>query len=65
MSGIESFIKIRHTDSRQSLKTTQRNIGSHKDNTHTNRPKRVSRKPHRLIESMNFMWTRNTQRGFV
>ena len=47
------FIKIRHTDSRQSLKTTQRDIGSSENNTHMGRPKRVTRKPQRLIESMN------------
>ena len=33
------FIKIRHTDSRQSLKTTQRDIGSNENNTHMGRPK--------------------------
>ena len=58
----QKFIKISHTDSRQSPKTTQRNIGSNEDNTHTDRPKRVSRKPQRLIESMNSIQTTNTQR---
>ena len=59
------FIKIRHTDSRQSLKTTQRDIRPNENNTHIGRPKRITRRPKRLIESMNFIQTRYTQRRFV
>ena len=61
----QKFIKTRHTDSRQSLKTTQRDIGSNENITHTGRPKKVTRKPQRLIESMNFIQTRNTQRRLI
>ena len=43
------FIKIRHTDSRQSLKTTQRDVTPDENNTHMDRPKRITRKPKRLI----------------
>ena len=53
------FIRTKHTDSRQSLKTTP------KETTHTYRPKRIMRRPQRLIESMNFIEIRYTQRRFM
>ena len=59
------FIRIKHTDSRQSLKTTQKDTVPDENTTHTNRPKRIMRKPQRLIESMNYIRARNTQRRFV
>ena len=59
------FIRIKHTDSRQSFKTTQKGTVSDENTTHTNRPKMIMRKPQRLIESMNFIQTRNTQRRFI
>ena len=61
----QKFIKIRHIDLRQSLKTTQRDVTPNENNTNIGRPRRITRKPHRLIESMNFIRTRNTQRRFV
>ena len=59
------FIRIKHTDSRQSLKATPKDTVLGESITHANRPKRITRKPQRLIESMNFIWTRNTQGRFV
>ena len=59
------FIKIRHTDLGQSLMTTQRDITPNENITHMDRPRRITRRPQRLIESMNFIQTRNTQRRFV
>ena len=56
------FIKIKHTDSRQSLKTTPENTVLGEGITHTDMPQSIMRKPQRLIESMNFIWTRNAQR---
>ena len=45
------FIRIRHTDSRQSLKTTQRDVIPNENIVHTDRPKRTTRRSQRLIES--------------
>ena len=59
------FIKIRHTDLRQSLQTTQESATPNMNKIYRNRPKRVTRKPQRLIESINFIWIRNTQRRFM
>ena len=59
------FIRIRHSDSRQSLKTTKRDMTLSKSTTHIGRPRRIMRRPQRLIESRNFIQTRNTQRRFV
>ena len=59
------FIRIKHTDLRQSLKTTPKHTVLGEGTTHTNRPKRITRRPQRLIESMNFIWTRYTQRRFM
>ena len=59
------FIKPRHTDSRQSLKTVP---GSIKDTQHSGlnlRPRRSIRKPQRLIESMNTIWAQDRRRGFT
>ena len=61
----QKFIEIRHTDSRQSLKTTQRDIRPNENNSHMVRPKRIIRRPQRLIKSMNSIQMRNTQRRFV
>ena len=60
-----NFIRIKHTDSRQSLKPTQKDTGQDENTTHTNRLKRIMRKPQRLIVSMNFIWATNTQRRFL
>ena len=54
------FIRIRHTDSKQSLKTTPKDTVPGEGTTYTNRPKRTTRRPQRLIESMNFIWMRYT-----
>ena len=59
------FIRIKHTDLRQSLKTTPKDTVLGEGTIHTDRPKRIMRRPQRLIESMNFIWTRYTQRRFV
>ena len=59
------LIRIKHTDSRQSLKTTPKNTSTRwKHHTHQ-QTQRIMRKPQRLIDSMNFIQTRNTQRRFV
>ena len=59
------FIRIKHTDSRQSLQTTEENRTLNYSNTHTGRPKRITRRPQRLIESMNFIRTWDAQRRFA
>ena len=59
------FIRIKHTDSRQSLQTTEENMTSSYSNTHRGRPKQITRRPQRLIKSMNFIKTWNTQRRFA
>ena len=59
------FIRIKHTDLRQSLKTTPKDTVPGEGTTHTNRSKRITRRPQRLIESMNFIQKRYTQRRFV
>ena len=59
------FIRIKHTDLRQRLKTIPKDIGLGESITHANRPKRITRKPQRLIDSMNFIQTKNTQRRFI
>ena len=59
------FIRIKHTDSRQNLKTTPKDTVPGEVTTHTDRPKRITRRSQRLIESMNFIWTRYTHRRFV
>ena len=46
------FIRIKHTDSRQSLKTTQKDTLPDKNTTHTNRPMRIIRKPQSLINEL-------------
>ena len=53
-----TFIRIKHTDSRQSLKTTPKDTVPCEGTTHTDRPNRITRRPQRLIESMDFIWTR-------
>ena len=59
------FIKVRHTDSSQILKTTPKDTIQGEDTTYTGRPRRTTRRPQRLIESMNFIWMRYTQRKFI
>ena len=59
------FIRIKHTDLRQSLKTTPKDIVPGEGTAHTDRPKKIMRRPQRLIESMKFIWTRYTQRRFM
>ena len=59
------YIRIRYTDSRQSLKTTPKDTVPGEGTTYTDRPKRTTRRPQRLIESINFIQTRNTQRRFL
>ena len=56
------FIRIKYTDLRQSLQATKENRAPSYSNTHTKRPKRITRRPQRLIESMNFIRTWNTHR---
>ena len=59
------FIRVKYTDSRQSLQTTGKNTAPGHNTTHTRRLKRVTRRPQRLIESMNFIRTWDTQRRFT
>ena len=59
------FIRIRHTDLRQSLESIPRDTEQSESTTYTDRPRRTTRRPQRLIEWMNFIWTRYTQRRFV
>ena len=59
------FIRIRFTDSRQSLETIPNDTAQSEGTTHNNRPRRTTRRPQRLIESMNFIRTRYAQRRFV
>ena len=59
------FIGIKYTDSRQSLKTIPKDTAQSEGTTHTDRPRRTTRRPQRLIESMNYMHTSYTQRRFV
>ena len=47
------FIRIRHTDLRQSLKTTSKDTVPG-EAPYTDRPKKTTRRPQRLIESVNF-----------
>ena len=51
------YIRIRYTDLRESLETIQKGTAQSEDTTHTRRPRRTTRKPQRLIESMNFIQT--------
>ena len=57
--------RIRHSDSRQSLKTTLKDMIPNKNTTHTARPKTIMGRPQRLIESMNSIHTRIIQRRFM
>ena len=59
------FIKIRYTDCGQSLKTTQKKTIPSENMTHTSRPKRLTKRLQRLIESINYIWAENTQGRFV
>ena len=59
------FIRIRYTDSRQSLETIPKDTAQSEGTTYTSRPRRTTRRPQRLIESMNFIQTRYTQRRFI
>ena len=59
------FIRIRYTDSRQSLETIPKDTVQSEGTTYTGRPRRTTRKPQRLIESMNFIQTRYVQRRFI
>ena len=47
------FIRIKHTDLKQSLQTTKENRVPSYNDTHTGRPERITRRPQRLVESMN------------
>ena len=59
------IIRIRHTDLRQSLETIPKDTVQSEGTTYTNRPRRTTRRPQRLIESMNFIQMRYTQRRFI
>ena len=59
------FIRVKYTDLRQSLQTTGKNTALGHNTTHTSRPKRATRRPQRLIESMNFIRTWDTKRRFT
>ena len=54
------FIRVKYSDLRQSLQTTRKNIALDHSNTHTRKPKRITRRSERLIESMNFIRTWDT-----
>ena len=58
MSEIENSLK-------SGTQTTQRDRSPNENKTHMDRPRRITRKLQRLIESMNFIQTENTQRRFV
>ena len=58
------FIRIKHRLEAE-LQNYPENIVLGEGITHIDRPKRIMRRLQRLIESMNFIWTRNTQRRFV
>ena len=58
------FFKIRHKDYGQSPQTAQKSPTPSENTTHTSRPKRLTRRPQRLIKSMNFIWAKNTQGRF-
>ena len=63
--GNRKFIRIKYTDSRQSLQASKEDKAPSYSNTHTERSKRITRRPQRLIESMNFIKTWGMHRRFT
>ena len=59
------LIRIRYTDSTQSLKTTPKDTVPGEGSMYTDMPKRITSRPQRLIESMNFIQTGYMQRRFM
>ena len=59
------LIKIRHTDSKGSLKTVPGPFKDIPDSGPSARPKRTIRKPQRLIESINLIRAQDRRRGFI
>ena len=59
------FIRIRYTDLKQSLETIPKDTAQREGTTCIDRPRRTTRRPQRLIESMNFIQTRYTQKRFI
>ena len=49
------LIRIRHADLRQCLETIPKDTVQSEGTTYTNRPRRTTRRPQRLKESMNFI----------
>ena len=55
------FIKIRNTNFEHSLQNATNNMAHEQNTTYTERPKQITRKPQRLIETMNYTRTWHPQ----
>ena len=59
------FIKIRHTNFIQTLKTLQGPIKDIAQGGPSVRPRTMTRKPQKLIKSMKVIWAQDRRRGLV
>ena len=58
------LIKARNTDFKHSLQNTRGNMTHEQSTTYTERPRQITRRPQRFIESMNYVRTWHPQQRF-